>query len=81
MELKQAKEIYEGFLNLTKNKLNLSQDSIEKMAKLRYDICKTCEERNLTMDTCNQCGCFLPAKTRSPHSECPLKHWKSISNE
>jgi len=74
----QSKEIYEGFKNLVKSKLLLSNKEVKTMAKLRYDICKDCTSRNRMTGTCRECGCFLAAKTRSEASSCPLNHWNSI---
>lgn len=78
MNFEKAKEIYEGFSNLIKHKASFNTETIEKMAKLRFNICKTCKERDVFMNSCRKCGCYIPAKTRSKHSECPLLYWKSI---
>ena len=78
MKFKQAKEIYDGYSNLLKKKMHMSNPEIERMAKYRYNICKACEERDVVLDICRKCGCHLPSKTRSKSSACPLKHWTSI---
>lgn len=47
---------------------------IEEKAKERLKICLECE--SLTrIQSCNLCGCFMPAKVRSPLSSCPIKKW------
>lgn len=76
--MQQSKEIYEGFRNLIKAKLSLSDEDIENMARLRYNICLECKSRKKISNICGECGCYLPAKTRSETSECPLKYWNSI---
>ena len=76
--MKQAKEIYEGFTNLIKSKINLSPKELQELHIKRYTICRKCPERNTVRDTCKKCGCYLPAKTRSESSSCPLGHWTSI---
>lgn len=78
MDIKQAQEIYEGFTNLIKSKFQMTSIELEEMSEKRTDICKQCVERDSVMDTCDKCGCFLPAKTFSPSSECPIGNWKQI---
>lgn len=64
------KEIYDGWKNLA-----FPNDEVEKMAKERIEVCAECEF--LTQrKTCEKCGCYMPAKTRSPRSKCPKNKWK-----
>ena len=54
---------------------------MEKIAKSRIDICVECKDLKsgkpgiTNMKTCRYCGCYIPAKTRSLTSKCPLKKW------
>lgn len=66
-------EIYSGWKNLI-----FENPQIETVAKERIRICvEECD--NLTnIHTCTQCGCYMPAKARSPQSSCPLNKWKAI---
>ena len=59
---------------------NVITNRNKKIAKERYDVCKTCPHR-MTLDfvdieLCNMCGCPLIAKTRSEKNSCDLKKWK-----
>jgi len=45
------------------------------LAKERYSVCKSCEEFIKVTKFCNQCKCFMPAKTVWSYSECPMKKW------
>jgi hypothetical protein len=47
----------------------------KKMAAERMEICESCEHFNKTLVQCNECGCFLKAKTIWPNSKCPLNKW------
>jgi hypothetical protein len=42
-------------------------------AKERLDICKQCPK--LTAKVCQECGCFMPLKTKLKHAECPIGKW------
>ena len=62
-------EIYEGWKNLT-----FPNPKIEKIAKKRMEICVGCPmltKRNI----CELCGCYMPAKVRSPESKCVGEKW------
>ena len=53
-------------------------DAIEenrKQGKIKLDICKQCENFNMSSRFCNICSCFMPAKTRIPGMQCPEKKW------
>ena len=45
-------------------------------AKKRLEICATCDKFDKTTSRCEECGCFMIAKTLWPYSECPLDKWK-----
>lgn len=42
-------------------------------AKERLDICKGCPK--LKANVCQECGCFMPLKTKLKHAECPIGKW------
>lgn len=67
--MSRLSEIYEGWKNFT-----FPNPKIEGIAKSRIEICVKCE--NLTnRNICKLCGCFMPAKVRSPKSHCRIKKW------
>ena len=45
---------------------------IEKMAYKRIEVCATCDEN--VKNLCTDCGCWIPAKARSPEETCDK--WK-----
>lgn len=71
-KLKLFKEIVDGWKNLT-----IKSPQIESMAKKRISICISCPDKKFNDITkrCKVCGCFMPAKTRSEKSKCPLNYW------
>jgi len=44
-------------------------------ADKRYEICLACPLLNQTTKTCQECGCFMAAKTKLKHATCPLSKW------
>lgn len=48
-----------------------------KEADERYAICAQCPKL-LSTGICQECGCFMKAKTALPNAECPLGHWGQI---
>jgi len=61
--------------------LNLKTEYVEKeVAQSRYDICKQCPFL-LPTKQCSKCGCFMKAKVKIAHSECPENKWGKISRE
>jgi len=66
-------EIYEGWKNYL-----FENPEVEEEAKNRMKICVECEKFR-TNQTCEMCGCFMPAKVRSKQSHCPENKWKSMS--
>lgn len=65
----RLQEIYAGWKNLA-----LPNYGIEKEAKRRIAICVGCPK--LTQrNYCKLCGCYMPAKVRSPKSRCRLGKW------
>jgi len=67
-------EIYNGWKNLI-----FENETIEVIAKERIRICvEECDKLN-EINACKECGCYMPAKTRSPHSRCPLNRWNAVT--
>lgn len=62
-------DIYQGWKNYI-----FPNPAIEKAAKKRASICVTCPKLKLN-NVCASCGCYIPAKTRSVNSRCPLGKW------
>lgn len=64
-------EIYAGWKNYI-----FPNPKVEEEAKRRIAICVKNEcKKYRENDTCGMCGCFMPAKTRSPKSRCLLGKW------
>ena len=69
--MSQLSEIFEGWKNLT-----FPSPEVEKQAKDRIAICVSNECRKFrTNKTCALCGCYMPAKVRSPKSHCWINKW------
>ena len=49
--------------------------SSEVESDARYSLCKACPKFNPGVKTCQECGCFMPAKTRLKLATCPLGKW------
>lgn len=66
------KEIFEGWKNYI-----FENPEVEEEAKRRITICHTnrCGKYSEKYGTCVVCGCFMPAKVRSPKSICLLAKW------
>ena len=47
---------------------------VEVLAKERIEICVGCEFLS-NRNYCDLCGCYMPAKVRSPTSRCKDKKW------
>ena len=74
MIVSRFNEIVDGYKNLVKSKLGLSDEKDEEIFKARRTICNACP--NITaLDRCGICGCPLAAKTRSLKTNCPDKKW------
>ena len=72
--IKKLSEIAKGYTNLVKSKLLLTSQEEEELAEVRMNVCNACEFKS-KMNTCKKCGCYLPAKTKSKDSKCPLSLW------
>ncbi len=68
------KEIVNGYSNLVKSKLGLSDEKDEEIFNARRTICNACEHKS-PLDRCIKCGCPLSAKTRSLKTNCPEGNW------
>lgn len=62
------KNIIQGFKALA----GLSE---KELYDKRMPICKACDKFNKAIYVCNNCGCFLPAKTRVQTEACPEGKW------
>lgn len=67
--LERLTEIYQGWKNFA-----FPNPETEEMAKKRITICVDCDKLKRN-NTCALCGCYMPAKVRSPKSHCRLKKW------
>jgi hypothetical protein len=45
------------------------------LSETRLPVCMHCQHRNKHLNVCNECGCFLPAKTRVKDEQCPHNYW------
>jgi hypothetical protein len=70
--MSKLSEIYDGWKNYI-----FPNPEIEEIAKKRMAICveNKCGKYKSNNDTCKLCGCYMPAKVRSPKSYCLLKKW------
>lgn len=73
--MKKLKDILNGYVNLIKNKLNLSSEEIENLSKKRLDICNICPKYLSKIGTCDVCGCYMPSKSRVRDAQCPENFW------
>lgn len=64
------KQIYDGWKNLA-----FPDEKTEEIAKKRIELCIECDHFEKSRRTCNKCGCYMPAKTRSAGSSCPIGTW------
>ena len=48
-----------------------------EVAEQRFSICKECPHLKVT-NQCEQCGCFMPAKTKLPNAVCPIGKWDMV---
>jgi len=49
--------------------------SSEQESEERYSLCKACPKFNAGVKTCQECGCFMPAKVRLKLATCPIGKW------
>ena len=47
----------------------------EEEAAKRYETCLGCPLLNKTTKTCQECGCFMAAKTKLKLATCPIGKW------
>lgn len=72
--INKLSEIKEGWGNII-----FPTPEIELIAIKRAEICATCEHNKVNI--CTQCGCFIPAKTRSLKANCPINKWNLINKQ
>lgn len=69
--MSQLSEIYEGWKNLA-----FPNPKVEEEAKRRIAICVVNECKKFKANkSCAMCGCYMPAKVRSPKAKCALNKW------
>lgn len=58
--------------------LNPKTEYVDKdIAQARYDVCKGCPFLTATTQ-CTKCGCFMKAKVKLAHAECPEHKWGQV---
>jgi len=67
--MSRLEQIYQGWKNYI-----FPNPEMEALAKKRATICVDCPKLKLN-NVCASCGCYIPAKTRSKTSKCPLGKW------
>jgi hypothetical protein len=69
--MSQLEEIFIGWKNLT-----FPSPQVEEIAKKRITICvgNQCGKFRKNK-SCMLCGCYMPAKVRSPKSKCAIGKW------
>jgi len=67
--MSKLEEIYQGWKNYA-----FPNPEMEELAKKRAAICVDCPKLK-SNNFCSVCGCYIPAKTRSKKSRCPLSKW------
>lgn len=69
--MSRLSEIYDGWKNYV-----FQNPQIEELAKERMAICVKNDCKKLKPNNvCALCGCYMPAKVRSPKSKCLMKFW------
>lgn len=66
-------EIFEGWKNLV-----FDNPEMEEEARKRIELCVDCDFFKKDRKVCEKCGCYMPAKTRSPKSNCPIGKWTEV---
>lgn len=46
-----------------------------EVAEARFAACLGCKHLIKATKQCKKCGCFMEAKTKLPHAECPIGKW------
>jgi hypothetical protein len=69
--MSQLEEIYTGWKNYI-----FPNPEVEVEAKRRIAICVTNECKKFRPNkSCALCGCYMPAKVKSPNSHCGIGKW------
>lgn len=66
--MRQLRSIIEGWWFMLRGKNN-------ELSKTRSAICSPCQHKDKRLNSCKECGCFLPAKTRVDDAQCPFGYW------
>lgn len=67
------KEQEERWNDPSLEKQGIFQMASREKRNSRMDICKTCN--NLKFLFCNECKCYMPAKTWLEKEKCPINKW------
>jgi len=67
--MSRLSEIFKGWKNYV-----FPNPNVEELAKERMEICVGCDDLT-DRNYCELCGCYMPAKVRSPKSRCKGKKW------
>lgn len=62
-------------MHLKFNVIDLIKPVSNETQQNRISICNECVEFNKTTHICDQCGCFMPIKTKLENQKCPLGNW------
>ena len=68
--IKRIRSIIEGWYYYL-----ISNRKKNELSDQRMLICFSCQHKNKKLNSCRECGCFLPAKTRVEDAECPHQYW------
>lgn len=74
MDNKELSEFSWKLLNLIDQNREYAFTTDEKEAE-RVKICKGCEHYNRKEDECEECGCYIPIKTKVVFESCPVNKW------
>ena len=69
----EYEQIIKGFVNYALSIARTNDHEIEVEAKRRMEICAMCKTFRSNL-WCTDCGCYLPAKTRSENM-CDQNKW------
>lgn len=67
--INRINEIISGWFNYL-----IGYNDINGIDKLRLNICNKCDKLRKD-NTCEICGCYMPAKVKSKKSKCDLNNW------
>ena len=62
-------------------KLETKWTQFRELSEERMKICEVCDRYNAKIAQCQECGCFMKAKTSFPNSKCPLNKWGPMTDK